>query len=373
MNDEEKLARRNWIGGSDVAAILGLSPWKKPIDVFIEKKGLLDGEEIDANRQFLMDLGTALEPVIARLYERQTEKKLILPFPVQWLHKRFPLLGATPDRFREAENYGVELKSESRFSDKFGEPGTDQIPAHYLLQVAHYMSVLDYDVWDVALLHAGTTFSVYTVKRDKELEEAVTEQVLAWWERHIVRDVPPTVDGSEGWSKYLKKKFPVNTGDMIQADEGTERLVDLLRLSKHARDKYEAHATEIENRLKFQIGEHEGITGANFKITWRKTKDSAKVDWESAYLDLRRTFTKDPEFNKLCDTILGIHTMPRQGVRRFLLTEKKDDRNWNAGSQDRDLPAAAGEVQAGDRARLAEASERRPDGADRAHLLQEKP
>lgn len=381
MNDEEKLARRNWIGGSDVAAILGVSPWKKPIDVFIEKKGLLDGEEVNANRRFLMDLGTALEPVIAGLYERQTDKKLILPSPVQWLHKKFPLLGATPDRFREAENYGVELKSESRFSDKFGEPGTDEIPAHYLLQVAHYMSVLDYDVWDVALLHAGTTFSVYTVKRDKELEEAVTEQVLAWWERHIERDVPPTVDGSEGWSKYLKKKFPVNTGDMITADGDTEKLVDLLRLARLARDKYDAHSTEIENRLKFQIAEHEGITGNFGKITWRKTKDSAKVDWELTFQDFRRAVferEKDREFDtskelrELSETIQSIHTMPRQGVRRFLLTEAKESYG-DRSSQSRNLPADAPEVQAGDRAGLTEASERRQDGADRAHLLQEKP
>lgn len=366
--------RRKGIGGSDVSAILGLNPWKKPIDVFLEKKGLLE-DTLDPNRQFLMQLGQDLEPVIARLYERQTQKKLTLPFPVRWVHRTCPVLGATPDRFIEGESVGVELKSESQFSDKFGDPGTDEVPAHYLLQVAHYMNVLDYDSWDIALLHAGTTFAVYTVKRDKELEAAVTEKLLAWWDKYIVKDTPPEVDGSEGWSKYLKKKFPVNTGAMLKATDEESKMVDLLRMARYAREKYDAHAKEIENRLKYLIGEHEGITGSFGKITWKKTKDTESVDWELAYKDFLGLVAPAIPIEMLekAATIQGIHTMPRQGVRRFLLSEAKglsDDRD---AAKDRNLPDAPGEIQAGDRAGAAEAPERGQDGADRPYLLPQKP
>lgn len=364
MDEKEKLARRAGIGGSDVAAILGLNPWRKPIDVWLEKKGLLD-EVMDANREFLLQLGTDLEPVIAKLYERQTQKHLLLPFPIRWVHKEFPVLAASPDRFIEGENIGVELKSESQFSDKFGDPGTDEVPPHYLLQVAHYMNVLDYESWDIALLHAGTRFAVYTVRRDKDLESAVTEQILNWWERHIVKDTPPELDGSEGWSIYLKKKFPVNTGAMIKADEDTEKLVGLLRLARLARDKYEAHADEIENRLKFTIGAAEGLTGRFGKITWKKTKDTEKVDWELAFKDFVTAVLeqKDPAFPKfqgsipeLAHTIQSIHTMPRQGVRRFLLSEDKE--SYGSSTESRNLSAVAGEIQEGNRPRLTETPER---------------
>lgn len=366
MDEKEKLARRGGIGGSDVAAILGLNPWRKPIDVWLEKKGLLD-EVMDANREFLLQLGTDLEPVIAKLYERQTQKHLLLPFPIRWVHKQFPVLAASPDRFIEGENIGVELKSESQFSDKFGDPGTDEVPPHYLLQVAHYMNVLDYESWDIALLHAGTRFAVYTVRRDKDLEAAVTEQILNWWERHIVKDTPPEVDGSEGWSTYLKKKFPVNTGAMIKADEDTEKLVGLLRLARLARDKYEAHADEIENRLKFTIGAAEGLTGRFGKITWKKTKDTEKVDWELTFKDFLSAvqlkaseFARDASPNtwqEIAETIQGIHTMPRQGVRRFLLSEDKESYG-NRSPEERNLSAVAGEIQEGNRPRLTETSER---------------
>src|SRR5438105_4315280 len=257
INKKEKqdwlAERRKGIGGSDVAPILGLSPWRKPIDVWLEKKGLVD-ELPSPNREFIMQLGLDLEPVIARLYERQTGKHLTLPFPMHWVHKQQPVLMASPDRFVEGESTGVELKSESAYSDKFGDPGTDEVPPYYLLQVAHYMAVLDYESWDVAVLHAGSRFATYTVRRDRELEAAVTEQLLAWWEKYIIKDTPPDVDGSEGWSKYLKKKFPVNSGELVIADTATCQLVDLLKLARHARDRYSEHVDEIENRLKMIIG-----------------------------------------------------------------------------------------------------------------------
>lgn|SRR6267154_957382 len=371
MDEESKLARRAGIGGSDVAAILGLSPWKKPIDVWLEKKGLLD-DLTTPNREFMLQLGQDLEPVIARLYERQMGKKLTLPFPVRWAHKKLPLLLASPDRFVEGENLGVELKSESQFSHKFGDPGTDEVPAHYLLQVAHYMSVMDYESWDVALLHAGFTFAVYTVKRDKELEDSVQEQILAWWEKHIVGDIPPEVDGTEGWSRYLKKKFPVNTGEMILADEPTTNLVNRLKVARLGLDFYQTANDELENQIKMFIGEHEGITGDFGKITWKKTKDTEKVDWELTFKDFLKSVA-DPEFQRLAATIQSIHTMPRQGVRRFLLTEPKHDRNRNTSREAGNLPANVREIQAGDRPSLAEASECRPDGPDRPYLFPQKP
>jgi len=356
MDEKEKNERRKGIGGSDVAPILGLSPWKKPIDVFLEKKGLLD-DVISPNREFMMQLGLDLEPVIAKLYERQTQKRLSLPFPQHWTHPTIPVLMATPDRFVEGERSGVELKSESLYSDKFGDPGTDEVPPYYLLQVAHYMAVLDYETWDIAVLHAGSRFATYTVRRDKELEDAVREQLLSWWERHIVGDTPPEIDASEGWSKYLKKKFPRNTEAMIPADPETSQLVNLLKVARYARDKYEEHVSELENRLKMIIGEHDGLTGDFGKLTWKKTRDTLITDWELTFKDFLRYITPMIPIESLekASTIQGIHSTVRQGVRRFLLTEAKENYG-NRNPAEAGLPEPPREIQAGDRPRLAETS-----------------
>jgi len=369
MDEKDKAERRKGIGGSDVAPILGLSPWKKPIDVWLDKKGLVD-ELPTGNRAFIMQLGLDLEPVISKLYKRQTGKRLILPFPIRWQHKQHPLLLATPDRFVEGESMGVELKSESAYSDKFGDPGTDEVPPYYLLQVAHYMHVLDYETWDIAVLHGGARFAIYTVKRDRELEQAVTEQVLAWWERHMIKDTPPEVDGSEGWSKYLKKRFPENTGAMVPADEHTSQLIDLLLIMREGRDKYAAHVDEIENRLKMVIGENDGLTGEFGKVTWRKTKDREEIDWELAYKDFLGLVRShlSPELLEQSKAIQSIHTLSRQGVRRFLLTEDKEHYG-NRHRETGNLPELARAIQEGDRPRLAAPSQPGEDGPDRLDLL----
>jgi putative phage-type endonuclease len=370
MDEDYKKLRREGVGGSDAAAILGLSPWKSAMDVWLEKKGLAE-ERNDPNRDFLLDLGTQLEPVIARCYERQTGVKLTLPFPLQWTHKKYPVLRGSPDRFVEGVSRGVELKSENQFSDQFGEPGTDQVPYHYLVQCAHYMAVLDYDVWDVALLHGGTRFAVYTIHRDKELEASMTEQLLDWWERYIVKDVPPDVDGSGAWKVYLRKKYPVNLLPIKQGDEETLNLVKKLEWAGVSAAACAAIEEETKNRLKLLIGEHDGIQGEFGKITWKKTKDSESVDWELTHKDFLRTLAaKHPELwlgelHEVHRTIQRIHTMPRQGTRRFLFQPAK---GWNDGSRNAkqigqagtsaaDISGTAGALQAGDRPRLTEASE----------------
>src|SRR6266849_2791235 len=151
------------------------------MDVWLDKMGLKE-ETPDPDRDFLLDLGNSLEPVIAGLYEKQTGRTLIaLAPPGIWEHPKHPMLLGSPDRLVRGERRGVELKSENLFQDKFGESGTDQVPEHYLIQCAHYMAITNYDAWDVALLHGGARFNIYTINRDLELEKAMVEQLLNWW------------------------------------------------------------------------------------------------------------------------------------------------------------------------------------------------
>ena len=73
MNREEFLARRKaGLGGSDIAAIVGISPWSTPRDIYLDKKGLAAPEqETDA-----MYWGTTLEDIVAREYSKRTGRKI---------------------------------------------------------------------------------------------------------------------------------------------------------------------------------------------------------------------------------------------------------------------------------------------------------
>jgi predicted phage-related endonuclease len=305
--------------------------------VWLDKKGMVE-ERPDPDKEFLLDLGLRLEPIIAELYERATGKQTSNPVPMLWRHTQHPVLIATPDRFvigTGSPIRGLELKTENQFSDQFGDPGTDQVPHHYFIQCVHYMAVCGMAAWDVAVLHGGVKFSVYHLERDEELEEAMISQLLGWWDKHIVGDTPPDVDSSDAWKIYLHKKHPIELLPIAEIDPESVHVAERLAKVREAERVLEALRSELENQLKNAIGDREGVYTPYGKITWKRTKDGEKVDWESAYIDLRRQVREKlrtyetPEFamdsfELLASMILDAHTNPKPGVRRFLFTPTKE-------------------------------------------------
>lgn len=326
MDRQEWLTvRRCGIGGSDVAPILGLSPWRSAMDVWLEKKGLRE-EKPDPGRDFFMDLGTRLEPVIAALYERETGNEVVIPVPTIWAHPQYPALIGTPDRIGAnafgpgGPALGVELKSENEFRDQFGDPGTAEVPIHYSLQCAHYMSITGLPRWDVAVLHSGTRFAVYTLERDLGLEQMIVSQLVAWWEKHIIGNVPPDVDGSDAWRLFLHRKFPEEMKPVAVEPEHSA-LVDSLRRIRDAEKALDVMRTQTENQLKEIIGERAGISTDVGRVTWKKTKDGIGINWESAFRAMAAKYGTLPEMQS---EILKPHTYSRLGSRRFLFTPRKD-------------------------------------------------
>ncbi|QVQ51323.1 YqaJ viral recombinase family protein [Spiractinospora alimapuensis] len=163
-------ARR--VGGSDVAAILGLSPWESAFSLWHRKAGLA-GEQPE-NPQ--MDWGRRLEPAIAAAFA-DAHPELRVGAGGVWA------LGdavasdrlASPDRLiytrhgRKARAV-LEIKT-ARDDTGWGEPGTAQIPVYYRCQVLWYLDVLDLDTAHVAVLVAGSDYREYVITRDGAEEE----------------------------------------------------------------------------------------------------------------------------------------------------------------------------------------------------------
>lgn len=381
MERKDWLARRRkGIGGSDAAAILGLSPWRTEMDVWLDKMEM-GHETVDPARDFFLDLGTQLEPVIARLYERETGRKTMLPLPQIWQHPEHEMLIGSPDRFVQGELRGVELKSESDYSDNFGEPGTDEIPDHYLIQCAHYMMVTKFPKWDLALLHAGSRFAIYTVERDEQMENELREKLVAWWNEHIVGRKPPAIDGSKSWRDFLHYKFPLNIVPIEYIDERLAPLIQQLGAVKAAEKFYSDNKDKIENQLKSIIQDRDGLSSRFGKVTWKKTKDAQHLEFERAFRELVNAVDcvhPNTGTVQLAENILKQTMTTKPGVRRFLYTPPKGEtipiedvlEGWkaypkhlladlkgeltdggqhvNGGTETTNVPADAGEIQSGD-------------------------
>jgi putative phage-type endonuclease len=193
MTNEERQAwladRKTGIGATDASAIAGVSPWRSPMDVFLSK--LTDHEN---EPSFRMELGLMLEPVVAQLYANETGYELVKP-PKLVRHPERDWQIASLDYWLKDRTRNVELKTtDSQNIGEWGEPGTDEVPEVYLVQIMHQMVVSRIPVTDIGVLFGTKEFRIYTVEYNEALGEQLTIMEQEFWHENILKSIPPSVD-----------------------------------------------------------------------------------------------------------------------------------------------------------------------------------
>ena len=185
-NHAEWLAGRK-IGASDVAKILGLAPWKDatPIDTWQEKTGRAKPRKAS----WRMKVGLAMEPDIIAAYQEETGRTIERQ-QVVVRSDEYPWLSATLDGIT-AEPRILECKTTS-WGEHWGEPGTDEVPDHYQVQVQAQMLCAGLSVADVAVAFLDSDrFAIYTVPRNDETIAAMLPVLAEFWEC-VQTDTPPS-------------------------------------------------------------------------------------------------------------------------------------------------------------------------------------
>lgn len=272
MTAEQQALRRTGIGASEVAAVLGLPSFRSPLDVWLSKT-----EGTEAAETFDLVRGQVLESAVASLYEHETGIALD-PGGESVAHPLCPILRATCDRFARLEpRHPVELKTvRGSMRHEFGEPGTDDVPAQYLVQVQAQMACVGAGRAELAALVAGDELRIYCFTRDAELESQMLEAVSRWWRDYVVTRTPPPVDGSSAWAERLasmprQRKLVTPTAELQLA-------VQALRGAKAAAKVAEAEEKRLRNELLALMGDADGIEGL---ATYKETKGRPSTDWRA--------------------------------------------------------------------------------------------
>lgn len=295
---EEWLAeRKSGIGGSEAAAILGLSHWTTPVQVWLDKTGRAEPkEETEAMR-----IGTELEDFVARRYCQETGRT-VQRFN-RMIHKGC-LLGnfdrlVVPDGEKVASHMG-EVRTDTLLECKTSSREWDgEVPPYYLVQVLHYQGLeprLQHA--DVACLFLGRKhFEIFRVERDDELIARMQERLIAWWEEFVVGNkMPPPMNEADCRLIWARS----NPGKKVVANAEIED--KLLRYAKAKADEKTAKgiAAEMQSAICAFIGEAEVLTGLDGKplLTWKSAKDSTTTDWEALARKLGATEAQIAEFTK---------------------------------------------------------------------------
>ncbi len=132
------------IGGSDVAAIFGISPWKTPLDLWLEKSGKLMPDE--SENMWQKEMGHLLEPLVAKIFQHRTGYK-IYQVKKMFQHPKYPWMLADVDYFVELPDGTtaiLEIKTTNyNAKDHWWLNGEETVPVYYETQGRHYMAVMN--------------------------------------------------------------------------------------------------------------------------------------------------------------------------------------------------------------------------------------
>lgn len=270
--DEWLKVRRQGIGGSDIAAILGKNPYESPLSVYMQKLELVPPKE---ENEF-MYFGNVLEPIVAEEFAKRSGLKVKVS-KVVLQHPLYPFLLANIDRLViDGERFGIlECKTASAY--KLSEWEGGKVPEHYYLQVQHYLGVTGYPFAYIACLVGGNTFRYSSIERDEDMIDFITEKATDFWYNHIEPQIPPEVTYHD--ADNLSALYPASLdGKVIVLPDEEAFLLDDLRRSDDVLKEAERQNDLCKNRIKERMQEAEILLVNGKKVvTWKSNKKGSRV------------------------------------------------------------------------------------------------
>ncbi len=269
--------RRQGIGGSDAAAIVGLNRWRSAFDVYADKLGLKPEQpDNEAMRQ-----GRDLEDYVASRFCEATEKKVRRRNAILQ-HPEHTFMTANIDRWVVGENAGLECKTTSVLNRaKFSQ---GEFPPNYYVQCVHYMAVTGAERWYLAVLVLNKAFHVFTIERDENEIQALVATEKDFWENHIMKQIPPAPDGSESTSELLKKMFPEAKEREKTALFGYEDKIEQYLYLDAKVKELERERDRFKQELQLALGDAEIGQAQGYIVEWknqvRQTLDTARLKKE---------------------------------------------------------------------------------------------
>lgn len=272
--------RTTGLGATDIAGIVGVSPYRTPIEVYQEKAG----ESEPVEQTWRMRMGQILEDAIADAYSESTGRKLAKMSTVR--HKRYPFLYAHPDRRIIGEPGLVEIKATERRSSYDDGP-----PPAVRVQCQWQMALTERLFCDVAVLSGTSGIDIHTVKRDQDLIDALTEAAVTFWQDHVAAGVPPTVDGTDAYRRYLVAAHPREEVEEVVATAEQVLMLDELKAATGSVKAAEQHKALVENRIREAMGPAGRLLAPNAVVTYRQ--EAPRPSWKDIADVLARATRSD--------------------------------------------------------------------------------
>ena len=193
--------RRKGIGGSDAAAVLGISPFRTGRDLYYDKLNIVTAD--DAENWVQLEVGTLLEPLVAKIFAHKTGYK-IYRRPFMFRHPQYPWMLADLDYMVELPDGTsaiLEIKTTNyNAKDNWWYNGEEIVPIYYESQGRHYMAVMNIDRVYFCCLYGNSEDEaiIRRIDRDMAYEEELIALERDFWENHVLTKTPPPYVEADG-------------------------------------------------------------------------------------------------------------------------------------------------------------------------------
>lgn len=303
--------RKKYLGGSEAAAVIGLSKYQSALEVYLRKIG--EGIEVEDNEKMLW--GRLLESVIAQEYARRTGYKVWHNAEYNhFIHPKYPWMGCLPDAIAGDPDRGdgvIEIKTASEYVKHEWDDGNS--PEQYLVQLYHNMAVCGFSWGALVVLVGGSDFRIHEYKADRDLMELIIQKESDFWNNHVMKRIPPDPSGAS--LNVLAKMYPKDAGTSIvlRQDEIGKAIHTYLD-TKTALEALTKKNDDSKATIQAAMGEaSQGIytdpDGTIFSVSWSSVKGRVGFDAKQLEKD-------NPELYKK-------YMKTGASYRRFAVKEKK--------------------------------------------------
>ncbi len=290
--------RRKFIGGADIAAVVGISPWRTPLALWADK--VSPPKPDDSSKKRALSRGVRWEGVVGEmLVERLREDGhdvTLVRGNHRYIDVEVPYFAAEIDfeLVVDGKPTNCELKTVHPFrSNDWGESGEDDVPLHYLAQVQWGAGVTgNRNTHYLAALFGADELRAYPVIPDEQTIAGLRAAATRFWIDHVLERVPPPATNAAD----LDVLFPKEAGPELVADGPLVRDLLRLRAIRAEMKAREAEAEALEFAVKSAMRDAVGIVLPTGKSAceWKEREGSFldQAGLKEAHPKLVREFQK---------------------------------------------------------------------------------
>lgn len=301
--------RTKGIGGSDIGAICGVSPFSSARQIYFNKTGqFADAMKPGAASQERMHFGHLLEPIVANEFSLRTGKKLV-EFGATVCHKDYPWARANVDRLivdDDGKPYGIlECKTTSEYNNEEWENG--EILMSYIYQLNWYLWILDLEYGAFACLVGGNKFYHYEVFRnDVLIHDTLIPAAKDFWYNNVQKLVEPELQAGDTDLMNNTYSEVVKNSEIVFEEETVNDLAATVFECKAKIKELTSIMEAAQNKLKEQLQDNEIGYCRDYIVKW-SPRTQTRVDNDR----LKKEF---PEVYEQCKKQISFRAMSVKGI-----------------------------------------------------------